>query len=118
VEFGLTETVGSLPPKQAASFIENARTRLGDCARRDLGTDVTLGSRKDEDDRALTVWHLQTELSDKRSLTYSMAILRSGTSVAQLNFVEAPDVTMGPGEFEALALRALDRLGELPRPRR
>jgi DNA-directed RNA polymerase specialized sigma24 family protein len=118
VEFGLTQTVGSLPPKQAASFIKNVRTRLGDCSRRDLGTDVTFVSRMDEDDRALTVWHLQTELSDNRSLSYSMAILRSGTSVAQLSFVEAPDVTLGPGAFEELALRALDRLGELPRPRR
>jgi ABC-2 type transport system ATP-binding protein len=47
-----------------------------------------------------------------------VAILRNGTSVAQLNFVQAPDVTMGPGDFEALAFRALDRLAELPRPRR
>ncbi len=66
---------------------------------------------------ALSVWHLTTELSDNRSLTYSMAILRSGTGVGQLSFVQAPDVTMSDGAFDALALRALDRLGEL-RPRR
>ena len=118
VEFGLTQTIASLPAKQAAAFVESVRTRLGDCARRDLGTDVTFGSRINEADRAVTVWRLQTELPDNRSLTYTMAILRSGTSVAQLNFVEAPDVTMAPGDFEELTLRALDRLAELPRPRR
>jgi hypothetical protein len=83
-----------------------------------MGTDVTLGPRADDDDRALTIWHLTTELSDKRSLSYFMAIMRNGTSVGQLSFVEAPDVTMAPGDFETLAYRALDRLGELPPPRR
>jgi hypothetical protein len=63
------------------------------------------------------VWHLETELSDNRSLRYSMAIMRSGTSVGQLSFVEAPGVTMPKGAFEALAVRALDRLAELPRRR-
>jgi hypothetical protein len=46
-----------------------------------------------------------------------MAILRNGTGVGQLSFVRVKDVTMPDGAFDALALRALDRLGEL-RPRR
>jgi len=117
-EFGLTETVGALPEKQAAGFVEEVRTALGSCARRDLGTDVTVGSGTDDEGRALSIWHLTTELSDERSLTYSMAIMRSGTSVGQLSFVEAPDVSMSPADFEVLAYRALDRLAELPRPRR
>ena len=117
-EFGLTETVGALPAKQATGFVEDVRQSLAGCAERDMGTDVTVGPRTDDEDRALTIWHLTTELSDERSLTYSMAIMRNGTSVGQLSFVEAPDVTMAPGDFEALAYRALDRLGELPAPRR
>ena len=68
----------------------------------------TLGPRTDDDDRALTIWHLTTELSDKRSLTYSMAIMRNGTSVGQLSFVEAPDVTHVAGRL---------RDPRLPRPR-
>ena len=118
VEFGITETVGSLPAQRATAFVESVRSRLGSCGRRDLGTDVSVALRQDDDDRALTVWHLKTQLSDKRSLTYSMAILRSGTSVAQLSFVQAPDARMAEGAFKALAVRALDRLGELPRYRR
>ncbi len=116
-EFGLTETVAALPAKQAAAFVDQVRDRLGGCAQRDLGTDVTSGKRFDGKDRSLSVWHLRTELSDNRSLTYSMAILRSGTSVGQLSFVQAPGVTMAKGAFDALAVRALDRLGELRRRR-
>jgi len=116
-EFGLTETVAALPAEQAAAFVGQVRQRLAGCAQRDLGTDVTPGKRFDSPDRSLSVWHLRTELSDDRSLSYSMAILRSGTSVGQLSFVEAPGVTMPEGAFDALAVRALDRLGELRRRR-
>lgn len=116
-EFGLTETVGALPAKQATAFIDEVRARLGSCATRDLGTDVTAGKRFNAKDRSLSVWHLTTEVSDKRTLTYSMAILRSGTSVGQLSFVRSRNVAMSEGAFDALAVRALDRLGTL-RPRR
>jgi hypothetical protein len=116
-EFGLTETVAALPKKQAAAFIAEVRGRLGSCATRDLGTDVRAGRHFDDGDKSLSVWYLTTELSDKRSLTYAMAILRNGTSVGQLNFVHAPGVDMPDGAFDSLAVRALDRLGEL-RPRR
>ncbi len=112
-EFGLTETVGALPAKQATAFVDDVRAKLGSCAQRDLGTDVTFGKRFNAGDRSLSVWHLTTELSDNRSLTYSMAILRSGTSVGQLSFVRARKVTISNRDFEALAVRALDRLGTL-----
>jgi DNA-directed RNA polymerase specialized sigma24 family protein len=115
-EFGLTETVAALPTKQATAFIDEVRAKLDNCATRDLGTDVTTGKRLNGADRSLSVWHLTTELSDDRSLVYSMAILRSGTSVGQLSFVRSPKVAMSEGAFDALAMRALDRLGTL-RPR-
>ena len=38
--FGLTETVGLLPEKQAHRFIDGVRTKLRTCADRELGTDV------------------------------------------------------------------------------
>jgi len=112
-EFGLTETIGTLPPRQAAAFVEEVRGKLASCSERDMGTDVTRGRRFDDGRRSLSVWYLTTELSDKRSLHYAMAIMRDGSSLGQLNFVEAPGVTMAKGAFDALAVRALDRLGEL-----
>lgn len=117
VEFGLTETVGSLREPQAVAFVEQVRARLAACPDKDLGTDVVRVDTIDERDDDLTVWQLTTELSDNRSLRYFMAILRTGSSVAQLQFIPAPDVQMAKGAFSALARRALDRLGELPAPR-
>ncbi|MGB0099625.1 MAG: hypothetical protein WBP61_05030 [Nocardioides sp.] len=116
--FGLTETQGALPRKAAHALVDGVRSKLAACADKVLGTTVRRTTHVDSDDRDLTVWHVTSELSDKRSLTISMAILRNGTGVAQLGFVPAPGATMSEGQFEALAQRALQRLEELPPPSR
>jgi hypothetical protein len=64
------------------------------------------------------VWQLTTEISDKESVSYSMAILRHGTAVAQIQFVPAGDAKLAEGAFVELVDRALDRLGRLPAPDR
>jgi len=116
VRFGITETVASLPQKRAVRFVESIRRRLAGCADKDLGTDVVRVSQVDEGTTAITVWDLTTEISDNESVRYSMAILRSGTSVAQLTFVPSGKATLPDGTFVAVAQRALQRLGRLPRP--
>ena len=42
-EFGLTETVGALPAKQATASSRTCGKSLAGCAERDLGTDVAPG---------------------------------------------------------------------------
>lgn len=116
-EFGITQTVGALPRKQARALVEKVRADLTSCPRRDLGTEVERATRLEKGGRSLTVWHLTTELSDDRSFRYSMAIMRHGTAVSQLGFVQAPGVGMDDGAFASLAERALDRLAELPPPK-
>lgn len=116
VRFGITETVASLPAKRAVSFVESIRTKLASCADKDLGTDVVRVSHVDEGPTDLTVWHLTTEISDNESVSYSMAVLRNGTSVAQLTFVPSGKATLADGSFVTVAERALRRLGRLPRP--
>lgn len=116
VRFGITETVASLPQKRAVKFVEQIRTRLADCSDKDLGTDVVRVSHVDEAGTDLTVWDLTTEISDNESVSYSMAILRNGTSVAQLTFVPDGKATLADGTFGAVAERALQRLARLPRP--
>ena len=59
---------------------------------------------------------MTTEISDKSSVDFYMGIVRDGTSVAQVGFVPFGHSTMGPGAFNALVERALDRLPELPPP--
>jgi DNA-directed RNA polymerase specialized sigma24 family protein len=114
--FGLTETVGSLPRKRAVAFVERIRNRLATCAEKDLGTDVTRVAHRDGKDVDVTVWQLTTEISDNESVSYAMAVLRDGTSVAQVGFVPSEDARMADGAFVDLVFRALDRLGRLPRP--
>ena len=116
--FGLTETVGSLPAPQAAAFVDLVRQRLASCPDEDLGTDVVRLTHREGRDIDLTVWQLTTEVSDDRTLRYLMAVLRDGTSVAQIGFVTAPAARLGDGGFLPIAERALQRLGQLPPPPR
>jgi hypothetical protein len=115
-EFGLTETVGSMPPKQATAFVDDVRTRLAGCADKDLGTDVTRVDQLEEDDQDLTVWRLTTKISDESSVRYYMAILRFGTAVGQVQFIPSGKVDMADGDFVELAQRALERLAKQPAP--
>lgn len=115
--FGLTETVGSLPQKRAVAFVERIRSRLAACPEKDLGTEAIRVAHRDGKDIDVTVWQLTTEISDSDSVSYSMAVLRSGTSIAQVGFVPSDEARMADGAFVDLVFRALDRLGRLPRPK-
>lgn len=115
--FGLTETVGSLPRKRAVAFVEQIRSRLAACPEKDLGTDVIRVAHREGKNVDVSVWRLTTEISDNDSVSYSMAVLRSGTSVAQIGFVPSEDARLARGAFTDLVLRALDRLDRLPRPK-
>jgi DNA-directed RNA polymerase specialized sigma24 family protein len=116
-EFGLTETVGSLAPKRARSFVTGVRDAMRGCPADQLGTEVTRLADRTSAGEDLTVWTVTTEVSENRSVTFRMAILRVGTSVAQLGFVPTDEVRMTDDDFVALAERALERLRRLPRPR-
>jgi DNA-directed RNA polymerase specialized sigma24 family protein len=114
-EFGLTQTLGSLPGDRAAGLVEAVRTDLTTCDA--LNTQVTRLARTDARDTSLTAWRLELEVDDDRTITYLMAILRDGTSVSQLGLLpDSPD-DVGTEAFLALARRALERLAELPGPR-
>jgi hypothetical protein len=89
------------------------RTKLRGCADRELGTDVVRVADLSSRHQDLTAWHVTTEISDDESVTYLMAIMRDGGSVAQVGFVPDGKVKMAPGAFISLARRALDRLPAL-----
>ena len=116
-QFGLTETVGSLPHRQAQALVAEVRKKLAACPDKSLGTKVQRVAQIATPRRDLSVWHVTTEISDKSSVDFFMGIVRDGTSVAQVGFVPFGHTTMGPGAFNALAERALDRLPALPPPR-
>lgn len=115
-EFGLTETVGSMPAARAHAFVERVRSRLDACPDKDLGTDVSLLAEQTTRTSDLSVWHVSTEISDKSTVDFLMGIARDGTSIAQVGFVPSGRVTMASGAFPALVRRALDRLAAMPPP--
>jgi DNA-directed RNA polymerase specialized sigma24 family protein len=116
VQFGLTETVGTMPAGRAKAFVEDIRQRMEACPDKDLGTEVERVAHRTAGDRDLTVWHVTTELSDDKSVSFLMGIVREGTAIGQVGFVPDGDVTMAPGAFVALVERAGERLPALPRP--
>ena len=65
--FGLTETVGMLPPKKARAFVADVRSQLRGCSDKQLGTDVVRVADESSKADDLTVWHVTSEISDKKS---------------------------------------------------
>lgn len=115
-EFGLTETVGALPLRKARTFVQGVRQQMRDCPDDELGTDVVQLADRSTRAQDLTVWSVTTEVSDEQSVQFRMAILRTGTSVAQLGFAPTDQVRMTDDDFVRLAERALERLRRLPTP--
>ncbi len=112
--FGVTETAGSFASDQEArQFVATVRRKMGTCADRDLGAEVTpLASTSDKDGEH-AAWRVTVEITDKQSVTYLMGVVRRGSTVAQLGFIPGNDVTIGPDPFVDLMLRAGERLAYL-----
>ncbi len=115
-QFGLTETIGSLPAPRASAFVDTVRARMGSCSDKELGTKVTSVRQVATRARDLGVWRVTSEVSDNEKITYLMGITRVGTSIAQVGFVPDRAVGISTAAFDALVQRALDRLGVLPAP--
>jgi DNA-directed RNA polymerase specialized sigma24 family protein len=116
-EFGLTETVGSLPERKAAAFVDDIRDRLARCSKKQMGTQVDRIRQLEAKHRDLTVWRVTTEISDERSVSFLMGIVRDRNSVAPVGFVPDPAGGMSAAAFVALVERALARLDAMPRPK-
>ena len=114
--FGLTQTVGALPPERARSFVADVRTKMRSCPERFPGTEVDLVLNRSKGAVDLSVWHVTVEITDNASVRYLMALARRGGALSQIGFVPAPSVQMGDGTFIALAERSLQRLELLPVP--
>ncbi len=114
VEFGLSETVGALPPRQAGGFVDTVRRKMASCEDRELGSEVVSTLSRSNGDTELHAWRVSIEVSDDTVVRYDMAVGRVGGRVMQVAFVPTPQVQMADGAFAALAERALERLRAAP----
>jgi hypothetical protein len=115
-EFGITQTVAAMREQDARAFVAGVARRIDACADADLGTSVQTLAKRSSGRTELTVWELDIEISDARSVTFMMAIMRDGTAVSQLGHVPGGGLQVSRDDFLAVARRALDRLGTLPGP--
>ncbi|WP_107764993.1 SigE family RNA polymerase sigma factor [Nocardioides terrigena] len=115
--FGLTQTVATMPEKRARQFVEEVRDRIRRCGQANLGTTVQPMVQRSRGQQEITVWDLDIEISDSRSVEFLMAIMRDGKAVSQLGFTPDQGMTMTRADFTAVADRALDRLSDLPSAR-
>jgi len=112
--FGVTETAGTLPSEaQAREFVAAVRRKMGSCDDRDLGADVTSLTSAHGPGGEHAMWRVTVEINDQQTVTYLMGVVRRGSTVAQLGFIPGRAVTIGPDPFEALLLRAGERLAYL-----
>ncbi len=112
-EFGLTETVGIFSPGNARAFVRDVRRRVGECADTAFGTEVSQLRNFAGKNTDVTAWNISMEISDKDSVQFLMAIVRSGGSVAQVGFVPSQAMSMDRADFLDLVDRALVRLPRL-----
>ena len=59
-------------------------------------------------------WDLATQVSERETVRFRVGFVRLGRSVAQLTFTPAPGADLTPTGFDALLVRAGDRLRQLP----
>lgn len=112
-EFGLTETVGAWSPRQARAFVDGVRDRVARCAENAFGTEVERLRNASGKNTDVTAWNITMEISDKDSVQFLMAILRSRGTVAQVGFVPSRTMSMDRDDFLAVVDRALVRLPRL-----
>ena len=116
--FGLTQTVATDEDGAGRHVRRRGPQPHPQCGEANLGTSVDTLVNRSGKDAELTVWDLDVEISDNRTMQFWMAIMRDGNAVSQVGFTPAAGMTMARDDFAAIAERALERLSDLPSARR
>jgi hypothetical protein len=98
--------------------VQRVRASIRRCATEDFGTSVSTLTDRGSRQQELHAWALTTEITDTRSFTFLMAILRDGRTVSQIGFTPDGRMMMARADFVAVSQRALERLSDLPGNRR
>ena len=117
--FGITETYGRFPSQRKAdALVQTIRSRMASCEKRDLGAQVSNEVHQPRGYRGseMALWRLDSEINKRQdTVGFWMGVVRVGSWVAQVNFTPVGANDIDADTFEALVVRARDRLFELSR---
>ena len=112
--FGLSETYGVFrSPRAASRFLEDIRDRVANCEDNHLATEVRSEDNFASAGSDASTWVLETEVSERESVTFRLGFVRVANMVAQVNFAPTARNDVSAGAFTDLVVRAGDRLREL-----
>ena len=112
--FGLTETYGRFrTPRAAARFLADVRGHVAGCEKRDLATSVDSAARHRTGRTDRSTWTLTTEVSKTEKVRFRVGFVQVGRRVAQLTFAPTSSDDMTDRSFDALLVRAGERLRQL-----
>ncbi len=117
--FGLTETRGEFATaKAAAAFVSTLVTRMKTCPKSDLGSTINhaVVQVKGSSGPSYALWRLENQVNKNEQLVpFWMGVVQVGNQVAQVTLTPVGKYDVGRRTFEALVVRARDRLNEVSR---
>ncbi len=112
--FGITETIATYPSRaRATNYLDRLEGRLIKCEDRNLAARVRGPHRDGEGSVKIRTWWLSLEATSKMEIEYRVALVRNGSRVAQVMFTPVGRFDVSGRAFNALAIRAGQRLAEL-----
>ncbi|HEY7042911.1 MAG TPA: hypothetical protein VH419_04500 [Nocardioidaceae bacterium] len=105
--FGMTETRGVFPSvARAENFLDDVSRNVTTCHDRMLSLQVLSTRSIDVEQGTARIWTIKQTMSRSRDLTFRVALVRVGTTVAQVTFTPMPGFDLSPEQFASLARRA------------
>ncbi|HYJ67787.1 MAG TPA: hypothetical protein VEX15_09000 [Nocardioidaceae bacterium] len=112
--FGITETIATFPSEaRAKNYLKRLAKRLNNCEDRNYAANVRGPHRDGEGAVRASTWWLSLEATSKMDIEYRVALVRNGARVAQVMFTPVGRFDVSSRAFNALAIRAGQRLTEL-----
>lgn len=109
--FGVAETVGRFgSDDDAKDFVEAIEKNIDKCEDRNLSAKIDQEQEIESGDARGTAWRVGLELNKQSRVYYRMAVVRSGSDVAQVTFTPSGKFDISQKEFAALVTRAAQRL--------
>jgi DNA-directed RNA polymerase specialized sigma24 family protein len=111
--FGLTETRATFSSgADAKAFVADVAQHVASCHRRQVTLSVVRSTSFTVRRTTGEVWQVQQRVSKRKTVTFRVALVRLGATVAEVTFTPVGAYDVSQPQFLALAQRAAVRLGQ------